>query len=119
MAGFHTREAFGELYDAHDGQVYGYALRRAADTENARDVTSAVFHEPFRHIKDYRWRISPFLTGFIELPTAGSLTAKTRAGLRSPMPTIALSLKMVQTHTALCIREIDNERYEDHIDQQR
>ena len=56
MAGFHTREAFGELYDAHDGQVYGYALRRTADTEIARDVTSAVFHEPFRHIKDYRWR---------------------------------------------------------------
>ncbi len=52
----YSREAFGELYDAHYGQIYGYALRRTADAEAARDVTANVFYEALKHIKDYRWR---------------------------------------------------------------
>ena len=41
----YSREAFGELYDAHYGQIYGYALRRTADAEAARDIAANVFYE--------------------------------------------------------------------------
>ncbi|OGO37893.1 MAG: hypothetical protein A2147_06430 [Chloroflexi bacterium RBG_16_57_8] len=51
-----SSEAFGELYDLYYRQIFGYALRRTADIEVARDVTSAVFFKALRHIKGYRWQ---------------------------------------------------------------
>ena len=55
-----SKEAFGELYDAHYGRIFGYTLRRTADVEVARDIAATVFYEALRHIKDFRWRGVPF-----------------------------------------------------------
>ncbi len=55
-----SQEAFGELYDMYYNQIFGYVLRRSADIEVARDITSAVFFKALTHIKSYRWKCVPF-----------------------------------------------------------
>ena len=55
-----SAEAFGELYDIYYDQIFGYALRRTADIDTAKDITSAVFFNALRHIKNYRWQGIPF-----------------------------------------------------------
>jgi DNA-directed RNA polymerase specialized sigma24 family protein len=37
------KQAFAELYDRYYSPIFGYVLRRTADVEVARDVTSQVF----------------------------------------------------------------------------
>jgi RNA polymerase sigma-70 factor, ECF subfamily len=49
-------EAFAELYDMYYRTIFGYALRRTADLEAARDITSAVFFRALRGIKAFRWQ---------------------------------------------------------------
>ncbi len=49
-------EAFGELFDLYYRPIFGYALRRTADLETARDVTSVVFFQALRQIRKYEWR---------------------------------------------------------------
>ena len=53
-------EAFGELYEQYYGQIFGYALRRTADVDIARDVTSATFFKALQSIRSYRWQGIPF-----------------------------------------------------------
>lgn len=55
-----SSEAFGELYDMYYDQIFGYALRRSADIDTAKDITSAVFFKALKHIKNYRWQGIPF-----------------------------------------------------------
>lgn len=55
-----SAEAFGELYDMYYDRIFGYALRRSADIDIAKDITSAVFFKALRHIKNYRWEGIPF-----------------------------------------------------------
>jgi RNA polymerase sigma-70 factor (ECF subfamily) len=55
-----SQEAFGELYEMYYDQIFGYALRHSGSLETAKDVTSNVFFEALRHIKDYRWQGVPF-----------------------------------------------------------
>jgi RNA polymerase sigma-70 factor (ECF subfamily) len=55
-----SSEAFGELYDMYYDQIFGYALRRSADIDTAKDITSAVFFKALKHIKNYQWQGVPF-----------------------------------------------------------
>ena len=55
-----SSEAFGELYDKYYDQIFGYALRRSADIDAAKDITSAVFFKALMHINGYRWEGVPF-----------------------------------------------------------
>lgn len=49
-------EAFGELFDAHYRQIFGYVLRRVGDVETARDITADVFVQAFSNIGRFHWR---------------------------------------------------------------
>lgn len=55
-----SAKAFGELYDMYYDQIFGYTLRRTANIDIAKDITSAVFFKALKHIKNYRWRGVPF-----------------------------------------------------------
>jgi len=48
--------AFGELYEAYYGRIFGYALRRTANFQTAQDVTSEVFFKALNGIRKFRWR---------------------------------------------------------------
>lgn len=50
-----SSEAFGELFDIYYSPIFGYAFRRTADPEAARDITSEVFFKALRGIRNYRW----------------------------------------------------------------
>ena len=115
----YSREAFGELYDAHYGQIYGYALRRTADTEVARDVTATVFYEALRHIKDYRWRGIPFSHWLYRIANREIIN---RYNKRKPEVSYGKDSAELEEHpdphSSLYSGEIDRGRYEDYIDLQ-
>ncbi len=52
----YSSEAFAELFDMYYKLIFGYVLRRTAEIEISRDITSAVFLEALHHINKYEWR---------------------------------------------------------------
>jgi RNA polymerase sigma-70 factor (ECF subfamily) len=56
----YSQEAFGELYEMYYNCIFNYALRRCANIEIAKDVTSVVFFKALKYIKNYRWEGIPF-----------------------------------------------------------
>jgi len=53
-------QAFGLLYDAYYSQIYAYCLKRTASVSSAQDVTSEVFFNALKSIRQFRWRGVPF-----------------------------------------------------------
>jgi RNA polymerase sigma-70 factor (ECF subfamily) len=56
----HSAEAFGELYDCYFDVIFGYVLRRSADIDTAKDITSTVFLKALKNIGKYKWQGVPF-----------------------------------------------------------
>lgn len=56
----HSAAAFGELYDCYFDTIFGYVLRRSADIDAAKDITSSVFLKALKNIKKYKWQGVPF-----------------------------------------------------------
>lgn len=56
----HSREAFGELYEAHYHRIFNYALKRTANVQLALDITSVTFLKAMEQIGKYKWRDIPF-----------------------------------------------------------
>ncbi|MFC1946608.1 RNA polymerase sigma factor [Chloroflexota bacterium] len=56
----YSSEAFGELYDLYYNRIFGYALRRSADIDSAKDITSEVFFKALKNIRKFRWQGVPF-----------------------------------------------------------
>lgn len=56
----YSAEAFGELYDCYFKMIFGYVLRRSADIDIAKDITSAVFLKAMKNIKKFKWHGVPF-----------------------------------------------------------
>jgi len=52
----YSSEAFGELYNMYYDQIFGYALRRSADIDMAKDITSGVFIKALKNIRRFEWR---------------------------------------------------------------
>ena len=52
--------AFGALYDHYYPKIFGYVLRRTADLEAARDITSEAFFKALDKLWQFRWRNVPF-----------------------------------------------------------
>jgi RNA polymerase sigma factor (sigma-70 family) len=48
--------AFGELYELHYSPIFGYILKRTADIESARDITSEVFYKALLNLDRFHWR---------------------------------------------------------------
>src|SRR4030043_400778 len=55
-----SSEAFGELYDMYYDRIFGYALRRSADVDSAKDITSEVFFKALKNIGKFKWQGVPF-----------------------------------------------------------
>ena len=53
-------EAFGELYDKYYSQIFGYTLKRVANLEIARDITSETFLRALKNLWQFRWQNVPF-----------------------------------------------------------
>jgi RNA polymerase sigma-70 factor (ECF subfamily) len=51
---------FAELYTRNFHAVYAYVARRAANREEAEDITSEVFHQALTNLKRFEWRGVPF-----------------------------------------------------------
>lgn len=49
-------DAFAELYDCNYLKIFGYVLRRTANLEAARDITSETFFQALRKLWQFRWR---------------------------------------------------------------
>jgi RNA polymerase sigma-70 factor (ECF subfamily) len=47
---------FGEIYDAFYGQIFGYAFRRTADYDAARDIAAETFLKAYAGVGKFRWR---------------------------------------------------------------
>ena len=43
-------EAFGRLFDEYYPKILGYSLRRVADVNLAKDITSEVFYKAFKNL---------------------------------------------------------------------
>jgi RNA polymerase sigma-70 factor (ECF subfamily) len=56
----YSSEAFGELYDMYYDRIFGYALRRSANIEYAKDITSEVFLKALKNIVKFQWQGVPF-----------------------------------------------------------
>ncbi|UCD08611.1 MAG: RNA polymerase sigma factor [Dehalococcoidales bacterium] len=56
----YSSEAFGELYDMYYDQIFVYTLRRSADIDSAKDITSEVFFKALKNIGKFRWQGVPF-----------------------------------------------------------
>jgi len=52
--------AFAALYDHYYPRIFGYVLRRTADLEAARDITSETFFKALNKLWQFRWRNVPF-----------------------------------------------------------
>lgn len=49
-------EVFGEIFDRHYRQILGYTIRRTANIEVARDITSEVFLKALVNIHTFEWK---------------------------------------------------------------
>lgn len=47
---------FGEIYDAFYGKIFGYALRRTASYDVAKDIAAETFFKAYRGIGRFKWR---------------------------------------------------------------
>jgi len=56
----YSSEAFGELYDMYYDRIFGYVLRRSADIDTAKDITSEVFFKALKNLGKFRWQGVPF-----------------------------------------------------------
>ncbi len=58
---------FDELYERNFHAVYAYVARRAANREEAEDLTSEVFHQALANLKRFEWRGAPFAAWLIRI----------------------------------------------------
>ena len=56
----YSSEAFGELYDMYYDRIFGYTLRRNADIDSTKDITSEVFFKALQNLMKFRWQGVPF-----------------------------------------------------------
>lgn len=49
-------EAFSEIYDFYYPQIFGYVLKRVANVEVAKDITSETFFKCLKNIEKFKWR---------------------------------------------------------------
>jgi len=51
---------FGELFERHARRVYAFIAVRVKNREQAEDLTSEVFHQALKNLKQYEYRGIPF-----------------------------------------------------------
>lgn len=53
-------QAFGQIYDQYYPQIFGYILKRTANLEAAKDITSETFFKALKKLWQFRWQNVPF-----------------------------------------------------------
>jgi RNA polymerase sigma-70 factor (ECF subfamily) len=53
-------EAFGKIYDENYPRIFGYILKRVADINIAKDITSQTFLKALKNLWKFKWRNIPF-----------------------------------------------------------
>ena len=56
-----NRSQFAELYEQNFHRVYAFVARRAANREEAQDLTAEVFHQALASIESFKWQGAPFI----------------------------------------------------------
>lgn len=49
-------EAFGRLYNEYYSRIFGYSLKRVANIDIAKDITSETFIKALKNIWKFRWK---------------------------------------------------------------
>jgi RNA polymerase sigma-70 factor (ECF subfamily) len=56
------RSYFADLYEQNFDRVYAFIARRAANREEAEDLTAEVFHQALVSLKNFKWQGAPFIS---------------------------------------------------------
>jgi RNA polymerase sigma-70 factor, ECF subfamily len=56
------RSHFAELYEQNFNRVYTFIARRAANREEAQDLSAEVFHQALASLDSFKWQGSPFVS---------------------------------------------------------
>jgi RNA polymerase sigma-70 factor, ECF subfamily len=72
---------FAELFELHVRRVYAFVSLRVWDRQDAEDVTSEVFHQALRNLKDYEYRGVPFSAWLFRI-AANAIAQRGRSALR-------------------------------------
>lgn len=56
-----NRSQFAELYEQNFHRVYAFVARRAANREEAQDLTAEVFHQALASLESFKWQGAPFI----------------------------------------------------------
>jgi RNA polymerase sigma-70 factor (ECF subfamily) len=62
-------DAFAELYDMYYPKIFGYVLRRSANLEAAKDITSETFLKALNKLWQFRWRNVSFSSWLYKIAT--------------------------------------------------
>lgn len=49
-------EAFSQLYEDNYSKIFGYILRRVANIDTAKDITSETFFKALKNIGSFKWK---------------------------------------------------------------
>jgi RNA polymerase sigma-70 factor (ECF subfamily) len=110
-------EAFGELYDRYYDLIFGYVLRRTADVDAAKDVTSAAFFNALRQIKNYRWQGVPFSHWLYRIASR-KIVDHYREKKRETSNEIAMDPGSTALQEELAAGRSELRRYDDYLDLQ-
>lgn len=62
-------ETFGLLYDKYYRSIFNYALKRTANIELAKDITSQTFFKALKNLAKFRWQNVPFSAWLYRIAT--------------------------------------------------
>ncbi len=88
--------ALEELVRAHQGRVYGFAMRMCRNVEDAKDILQETFLGMLRSIREFR-QDSRFTTWLYRI-AANACLKKRRRGVHDPQPEQELSLDALMPH---------------------
>jgi RNA polymerase sigma-70 factor, ECF subfamily len=79
----HEPAAFVDLYEAHRGPIYQFALRRLRNPADAEDVTSETFLRALRSMGSYRYTGAPLRAWLVRIATSAIADHRRRTRHRS------------------------------------
>jgi RNA polymerase sigma-70 factor, ECF subfamily len=77
------RSHFADLYEQNFNRVYAFVARRAANREEAQDLTAEVFHQALVSLESFKYQGAPFISWLYGI-SANVLAAHWRKTGRDP-----------------------------------
>lgn len=76
-------EAFGEIYDRYQGEVYAYVLHQVGTPADAEDITAGVFLDVLEKIEGFTWQGAGFAAWLFRIARNDVLDFFRRRGRKS------------------------------------